>query len=156
MTNASSCGMCGTSPITLMAGHQVDGTRTQKKKPELVNALMPQVFQWCRQAKPTQPLTSGVWKDSHVIETLDDCKKIQIAGSDVVSYHCYGDIDSMKLCIDRLKTFGRRCCAPNTWLVLTKHLRTHLQAMEDAKVRRIHVGLCQRQESNHLSVGFMD
>jgi hypothetical protein len=34
-----------------------------KNKNELVVALLPQAFAWARSAHPTQPLTSGVWKD---------------------------------------------------------------------------------------------
>lgn len=78
-----------------------------KNKPELVNAMLPQVFQWVREAKPSQPLTSGVWLDSHVIDKLDATKRIQLSNSDVVSYHCYGDADSMRLCIERLGTLDR-------------------------------------------------
>lgn len=33
-----------------------------KNKVELVLALLPQAFQWAREAGATQPLTSGVWK----------------------------------------------------------------------------------------------
>src|SRR3984893_894137 len=34
-----------------------------KNKNELVVALLPRAFAWARAAHPTQPLTSGVWKD---------------------------------------------------------------------------------------------
>ena len=78
-----------------------------KNKPDLVNALLPHVFAWARHAKPTQPLTSGVWKKSENIATLDDCKRIQFANSDVISYHCYGNAQSMNLCMDRLAVFER-------------------------------------------------
>ncbi|MFN5851742.1 MAG: hypothetical protein ACK44Q_07985, partial [Pirellulaceae bacterium] len=64
-------------------------------------------FAWVRQVAPSQPLTSGVWRDSENIQQLDDCKKIQLAHSDVISFHCYGDAASMDRCIDRLAIFGR-------------------------------------------------
>ena len=76
-------------------------------KPALVNALLPRAFAWARDAEPSQPLTSGVWRDSDVIDTLDDCKRIQLANSDVVSFHTYGDLPALDGCLKNLATFGR-------------------------------------------------
>jgi hypothetical protein len=61
-----------------------------KNKNELVVALLPQAFAWARSAHPTQPLTSGVWKDDwSVPEKLGPGAKIQIEMSDVISFHSY-------------------------------------------------------------------
>jgi len=61
-----------------------------KNKNELVIALLPRAFEWARAAHPTQPLTSGVWKDDWSIpEKLGPGAKIQIAMSDVISFHSY-------------------------------------------------------------------
>jgi len=61
-----------------------------KNKNELVIALLPQAFAWARAAHPTQPLTSGVWKDDWAVpEKLGPGAKIQIEMSDVISFHCY-------------------------------------------------------------------
>jgi hypothetical protein len=61
-----------------------------KNKNELVIALLPQAFEWARAAHPTQPLTSGVWKDDWAIpEKLGPGAKIQIEMSDVISFHSY-------------------------------------------------------------------
>jgi hypothetical protein len=61
-----------------------------KNKNELVVALLPQAFVWARSAHPTQPLTSGVWKDDwSVPEKLGPGAKIQIEMSDVISFHSY-------------------------------------------------------------------
>jgi len=78
-----------------------------RNKPELVNRLLPQVFAWARQANPTQPLTSGVWCDSENIVALDACKRIQLANSDVISYHTYGDVASLERCLRNLAKYGR-------------------------------------------------
>ncbi|MEY4185549.1 MAG: hypothetical protein RIT02_583 [Planctomycetota bacterium] len=78
-----------------------------RNKPELVNRLLPQVFLWARAAQPTQPLTSGVWRDSENTAELDDCKRIQLSHSDVISFHTYGDAASLRRCIDRLSVYGR-------------------------------------------------
>jgi hypothetical protein len=61
-----------------------------KNKNELVLALLPRAFAWARAAHPTQPLTSGVWKDDwSVPEKLGPGAKIQIELSDVISFHSY-------------------------------------------------------------------
>ena len=78
-----------------------------KDKPALVNALLSQAFAWAREAEPSQPLTSGVWRDSDNIDTLDDCKRIQLANSDVISFHSYGDPPSLDRCLTNLATYGR-------------------------------------------------
>jgi hypothetical protein len=61
-----------------------------KNKNDLVIALLPQAFMWARAAHPTQPLTSGVWKDDwSVPEKLGPGPKIQLEMSDVISFHSY-------------------------------------------------------------------
>jgi len=61
-----------------------------KNKNDLVVALLPRAFEWARAAHPTQPLTSGVWKDDWAIpEKLGPGARIQIQMSDVISFHSY-------------------------------------------------------------------
>jgi Cellulase (glycosyl hydrolase family 5) len=106
-----------------------------KNKPELVNALLPDVFKWVREAKPSQPLTSAVWLDSHVIDRLYPTKVTQLSNSDVVSYHCYGDAESMKLCIKRLGTFGRPLLCTEYMARPNKStFEPHLAIMKESKV----------------------
>ncbi|MFM7205339.1 MAG: cellulase family glycosylhydrolase [Planctomycetaceae bacterium] len=78
-----------------------------RNKVALVNALLPEAFAWARAAGPTQPLTAGVWRNSDNVTRLDDCKRIQLAHSDVVSFHCYGDAASLERCIAGLGAYGR-------------------------------------------------
>jgi len=62
-----------------------------KNKRELVLALLPQVFEWARSARPIQPLTSGVWDgDWSSLEKLSPISRVQIEQSDVISFHHYG------------------------------------------------------------------
>lgn len=66
------------------------GSVEPKKKPELVLALLPQVFDWARSANPSQPLTSGVWDgDWSSPEKLSPMQHIQLEQSDVISFHNY-------------------------------------------------------------------
>jgi cellulase (glycosyl hydrolase family 5) len=59
-------------------------------KVALVLALLPKAFEWAREAGATQPLTSGLWDgDWSSPETLNAMSKIQVAQSDVISFHSY-------------------------------------------------------------------
>lgn len=72
-----------------------------------VNALLPDAFAWAREAKPSQPLTSGVWRDSDRVDRLDECKRIQLGASDVVSFHSYADAAALERAIANLSAYGR-------------------------------------------------
>lgn len=75
--------------------------------------LLKNVFAWARDVNPSQPLTSGVWSDQGEINT------VQLACSDVVSYHCYSDEKYHATVIDSLQRYGRP-------LVCTEYMaRTH-------------------------------
>jgi hypothetical protein len=59
-------------------------------KIQLVLKLLPMAYAWAREARPAQPLTSGVWQgDWSSPEKLSPLEKIQILSSDVVSFHNY-------------------------------------------------------------------
>jgi hypothetical protein len=60
-------------------------------KKRFVLALLPQVFAWARAMHPSQPLTSGVWEgDWSAAEKLSEVARVQLAESDVISFHNYG------------------------------------------------------------------
>ena len=106
-----------------------------KNKVDLVNSLLPEAFAWARQAKPTQPLTSGVWRDSDNVTTIDDCKRIQIAHSDVVSFHSYGDAASLGRCIENLSAYGRPLLCTEFMARPNKStFEPHLEIMKEHKV----------------------
>ncbi|MGA6956768.1 MAG: hypothetical protein WBY73_16750, partial [Candidatus Acidiferrales bacterium] len=66
------------------------GDLEPKNKVALVLALLPSAFDWAREAHPSQPLTSGVWKGGWSSpEKLDAMEEIQIEKSDVISFHGY-------------------------------------------------------------------
>jgi Cellulase (glycosyl hydrolase family 5) len=106
-----------------------------KNKPDLVNALLPDVFAWAREVKPVQPLTSGVWNLTQSMAFLSPCKQIQLSNSDVISYHCYGDADEMRECIDRLSKFGRPLlCTEYMARPVKSTFEPQLQIMKSAKI----------------------
>ncbi len=77
-------------------------------KVELVDALLPKAFAWARSQHPTQPLTSGVWNGdwSHP-EKESATTKIQLAESDVISFHNYDWPEGFEARIQELLPLGR-------------------------------------------------
>jgi hypothetical protein len=77
-------------------------------KVDRVAALLPKAFDWARSAHPTQPLTSGVWKDDwSSLEKLSPVAKIQIEQSDVISFHNYDKPDEFEKCVLCLQRYHR-------------------------------------------------
>lgn len=61
-----------------------------KNKAELVAHLLPMAFAWARSVHPTQPLTSGVWTGNWTDPGEESAvTKIQLAESDVITFHNY-------------------------------------------------------------------
>ena len=73
-----------------------------------MNELLPQVFAWARAAHPTQPLTSGVWTGdwSHP-DKESATTKIQLAESDVISFHDYNWPEAFEARIHELEPLHR-------------------------------------------------
>jgi hypothetical protein len=80
-----------------------------KNKKEYVAALLPQVFAWARDAKPSQPLTSGLWRgpDWANAASMDPIPRIQLEQSDVISFHSYSWPEQFEKRIVSLKGYGR-------------------------------------------------
>lgn len=78
-------------------------------KRELTVSLLAKAFRWARAAKPTQPLTSAVWQSGHKIDPqrLNAIERLQLAESDVVSFHAYDPLPGVKDWLVQLKKFGR-------------------------------------------------
>jgi Cellulase (glycosyl hydrolase family 5) len=73
-----------------------------------VNELLPKAFRWARSVHPTQPLTSGVWQGNWSDPAKEEeTTKIQLAESDVISFHNYGWPEEFEAKILELKPLGR-------------------------------------------------
>lgn len=84
------------------------GASDPPQKVQLVDALLPKVYAWCRGAGATQPLTSGVWNgDWSSPEKLNATEKIQLDLSDVISFHNYDDPQSFQKHLEWLLKYGR-------------------------------------------------
>lgn len=80
-----------------------------KNKGELVLALLPQAFQWAREAGATQPLTSGVWKggDWSNSRELGAMEITQLHLSDIITFHNYDAPESFESRIKQLQRYNR-------------------------------------------------
>ncbi len=70
----------------------------EKDKIARVTLLLPQVFEWAREANPAQPLTSGVWDIDTSSDGRDvgEIQQIQLRESDIISFHNYDWPESFK------------------------------------------------------------
>lgn len=80
-----------------------------KDKSARVAALLPQVFAWAREAKPQQPLTSGVWSvDSATDEgKVGELQRMQLRESDIITFHNYTWPEFFKREVAWLKKYNR-------------------------------------------------
>jgi hypothetical protein len=80
----------------------------RKDKTDLVATLLPQIFQWGRTVNPVQPFTSGVWRGnwSNPKSRSAICD-IQLANSDVITFHNYGNPAEFEARIAELTPLGR-------------------------------------------------
>jgi len=84
------------------------GQLEPENKVALILLLLPRVFDWAREAHPTQPLTSGVWKGGWSSpEKLDPMEKFQIDMSDVISFHSYDKQEEFEKRIVWLHPYNR-------------------------------------------------
>jgi hypothetical protein len=77
-------------------------------KVKRVNELLPKVFAWTRSASPSQPLTSGVWIGDWTDPAKEsETTRIQLAESDVISFHNYGWPEEFEQRIKELQRLHR-------------------------------------------------
>jgi len=76
-------------------------------KTERIEALLPLVFQWAREAQPLQPLTSGLTGDWPTTESLDSIQKTQITQSDIISFHDYDEPAQFEASVKNLLVYHR-------------------------------------------------
>ena len=85
------------------------GREELKNKKARVTELLPQVFEWARQAKPSQPLTSGIWDVdlSKEDKSLDEVQQIQLRESDIITFHNYSWPESFEREVKWLRQYKR-------------------------------------------------
>lgn len=85
------------------------GAEELADKDERAAELVRKSFAWARDADPVQPLTVGVWRGPAWSNPSDLNLTHQAALelSDVISFHDYGDAQSMRSRIEQLRTYER-------------------------------------------------
>lgn len=77
-------------------------------KAELVTPMLAAAFEWARAAAPTQPLTSAIWLgDWSAHHRLSAIQHIQIANSDIITFHNYEKPRKFSRRVNWLKSYGR-------------------------------------------------
>jgi hypothetical protein len=80
----------------------------EEKKGDIVLPLMAKAFGWIRAARPSQPLTSGVWRwTADYSEEVFPLQQFQVEASDVISFHDYMPLEASKRAVENLKRYGR-------------------------------------------------
>ncbi|MEX2403343.1 MAG: endo-1,4-beta-xylanase [Balneolales bacterium] len=77
-------------------------------KQERAFELLKAGFEWAREAKPGQPITSGLWygdwSDHNELKAMD---KFMVEQSDVITFHAYDGPDVMRERIENLQRYNR-------------------------------------------------
>jgi len=91
------------------AGSYLKEELKEKDKIALVTALLPQVFEWAREANPVQPLTSGVWAVDTSPDGADigELQRIQLRESDIITFHNYSWPEAFRREVAWLKKHNR-------------------------------------------------
>ena len=85
-----------------------DQVADEAAKVRRVDELLPLAFAWARSVHPTQPLTSGVWTGNWSDPSREsETTKIQLAESDVISFHDYAWPEIFEARIRELLPLGR-------------------------------------------------
>ncbi len=73
-----------------------------------MDELLPKAFAWARSVHPIQPLTSGVWQGNWSDPAQESATtKIQLAESDIISFHNYGWPEEFEAAIKSLQSQNR-------------------------------------------------
>ncbi len=86
----------------------LSGGNEPANKGDLALQLLRKEFEWARSVNPIQPLTTAPWEGEFGDpEKLSPLQKFQFESSDVISFHNYGKLDSMKRTVENLRRYGR-------------------------------------------------
>jgi hypothetical protein len=98
--------------------------------------LLEKVFQWAWQVRPSQPLTCGIWFD------MKEFNDWQLANSDIVSFHNYGNAQGLITQIKELVKLNRPIvCTEYMARTRNSKFATHLPIFKEYRVGAINWGL---------------
>ncbi len=100
--------------------------------------LLKKVFEWAQAVRPSQPISAGVWNNSRDFARLN---AFQLNNSDVITFHNYDDVASMKAAIDSLRSYGRPLICTEYMRRPVSNFQSHLPLLHQEKVGAINWGL---------------
>jgi len=77
-------------------------------KAEYSLMLLKKAFAWARAARPTQPLTAGVWSGDWSSDgKLSPINKFMLEQSDIITFHAYSNLEQTRARVESLKRYNR-------------------------------------------------
>jgi hypothetical protein len=109
-------------------------------------ALAEAAFAWARAARPSQPLTSGVWNP---VWAEHNARLVEL--SDVTSFHNYFGMSKLREQVAELRKAGRPLLCTE-WLArgLRSVPATHLPYFKEERIGCFHWGLVKGRTQTHL------
>src|SRR5438094_2980399 len=130
----------------------------EKDKTARVTALLPQVFEWAREANPMQPLTSGVWAVDTSPDGADlgELQQIQLRESDIITFHNYSWPEYFKRQVSWLKKYNRPViCTEYMARSVGSTFDTVLPIAKEERVGAINWGFVAGKTQTYLPVGLV-
>jgi hypothetical protein len=103
--------------------------------------LLEKVFQWAREAKPSQPMTAGLWNYG---SDFQDLNNLQLSHSDIITFHKYDTIDNFNSLISSIEVHAKGrpyFCSEYMARPLQSTFISHLPVMKEKKIGGINWGL---------------
>lgn len=84
-----------------------DRFKDHEARDKVANALilLRKTFAWAREAKPTQPLSSGIWLGD--FSNPNEFQRTQLEQSDIINFHAYDTLEATKTKVEILKKYRR-------------------------------------------------
>lgn len=103
--------------------------------------LLSDAFHWARSISPQQPLTSGLWQ-SPAGALPPEIGQIQLAHSDLVTFHHYGPPDALRQFCEALRIEHERPLLCTEYLArpMKSRFETHLPIFQELDIGAIHWG----------------
>ena len=99
-------------------------------------SLLKKIFEWAWAVRPSQPLSVGVWYENKVLTDF------QLANSDVLTFHNYGNVAGLEKQVKELRQSGRPViCTEYMARTRDSKFQTHLPIFKKYKVAAINWGL---------------
>jgi len=76
-------------------------------KAEVSLRLLKRTMKWAREVNPSQPITAGVWGSFLEDKPMTEISKFMVSQSDVISFHCYDNVDILRRQVEWLETLNR-------------------------------------------------